>query len=226
MGFGEYVRWLERDERLDPLVARMRKLARRLPAGRVRNVLHGVQLGHPLHPISVHLPIGTWTAAVLLDVLPGDHRRSAHALIDLGLLAAVPAAVSGTADWSQQHSRQQRVGAVHAVANGASALLFGASSLARYRGRQAWGRGLALVGAGTLGLGGYLGGHITYYRAGGANSADPLVDLIPPGWHDLGPLDGFQDQQVTGKDVRGVPVVVTRSGQSVSALLGLSLIHI
>jgi nitrite reductase/ring-hydroxylating ferredoxin subunit/uncharacterized membrane protein len=220
MRFGEDIRAIERDERLDPAVSRLKRLAGRIPAGKVRDALHGVQLGHPTHPILVQLPIGTWMAAVLLDMLPGDHRRSAHALVNAGLLTTLPAVVSGLADWSQQHERQQRVGVVHAAANGVGTLLFGASSLARARGREGWGRFLALTGVGVVGLSGSLGGHMAYYRAAGANSADYLADLVPDGWHDLGPLDGFTDGGIDGRDVDGVPVVVARTGDSVSAVLG------
>ncbi|MFD6950910.1 (2Fe-2S)-binding protein [Nocardiopsis sp. TSRI0078] len=220
MRLGEDIRAIERDERLDPAVSRLKRLAGRIPAGRVRDVLHGVQLGHAAHPILVQLPIGTWTAAVLLDMLPGDHRRSAHALVNAGLLTTLPAVVSGLADWSQQHERQQRVGVVHAAANGVGTLLFGASSLARARGRGGWGRFLALAGMGVVGFSGSLGGHIAYYRAAGVNSADYLIDLVPEGWHDLGPLDGFPDGGIGGGDVDGVPVAVARTGNSVSAVLG------
>ncbi|GHC82490.1 hypothetical protein GCM10007079_23450 [Nocardiopsis terrae] len=198
----------------------MSRLAERLPAGAVRDVLHGVQLGHPLHPIMIHLPLGAWTAAVLLDLLPGDHRRGARALVNVGLLTVPPAVLSGLADWSRQHERQQRVGVVHAAANGLGTLLFGASSLVRGRGRQGWGGALALAGLGAVGLGGALGGHLAYYRAAGANSADHLLDLLPEGWHDLGPLERYPEEGPVGDEVEGVPVVVARTQGSVYALLG------
>lgn len=220
MRLGERIRRIEKDERLDPAVSRLKRLAERIPPGPVRDVLHGVQLGHPAHPIMVHLPMGSWMAAVLLDTLPGEHRRSAHTLVNIGLLTSLPAAVSGLADWSQQHERQQRVGVVHAAANGMGALLFGASSLARTKGLDTWGKALALAGLGTVGLSGAWGGHIAYYRTGGANSADHLIDLLPPGWHDLGPLDAFPDEDTGHGEVDGVPIVVARTGGSVSALLG------
>ena len=220
MRLGKRIREIEREDRLDPLVARLKGLAERLPSGTARDVLHGVQLGHPLHPIMIHLPMGTWTAAVLLDLLPGDHRREARALVDIGLLIVAPAVLSGLADWAQQHERHQRVGVVHAAANGLGTLLFGASSLARARGRAGWGRCLALAGLGSIGIGGTLGGHIAYHRAGGANSADHLGDLVPQGWHDLGPLEGYPEGNPAGGDIDGVPVVVVRTEGSVSVLLG------
>lgn len=220
MRLGERIRKIEREDRLDPMVARLKGLAGRLPSGTVRDVLNGVPLGHPLHPILIHLPMGTWTAAVLLDLLPGDHRREARALVDIGLLTVSPAVLSGLADWAQQHERQQRVGVVHAAVNGVGTLLFGASSLARARGRWGRGRTLALAGLGAIGLGGALGGHIAYHRAGGANSADHLVDLVPEGWHDLGPLERFPEGDPAGDDIEGVPVVVARTEGSVSVLVG------
>ncbi|GHD29854.1 DUF2231 domain-containing protein [Nocardiopsis kunsanensis] len=221
MRLGERLRRIEREGRLDPTVARMKKLARRLPSGKPRDLLHGVPLGHPLHPITVHLPIGSWTAAVVLDLLPGNHSRSAHALVNTGLLATLPAVVSGLADWSQQHERQQRVGVVHAALNATGTALFAASSFARYREQGTKAKALALCGIGAVGIGGYLGAHISYYRAGGANSADALLDLTPRDWHDLGPLEGFPDGGLGGADADGVPVVVARRGRSVSAFLGL-----
>lgn len=220
MRLGERIREIEHDERLDPAVSRLRRLAAHLPSGRVRDLLHGVPLGHPAHPTLVHLPMGTWLAAVVLDTLPGDHRRGAHALVNLGLLASLPVVVTGLADWSEQHERQQRVGAAHAAVNGAGALMFAASSLARALGRQGWGRAFALAGMGAVGVGGTLGGHLTYYRSGGVNQADHLLDLMPEGWHDLGPLDVFPEDDTGQGDADGVPVVVARTNGSVRALLG------
>src|SRR5699024_6301090 len=87
-------------------------------------------------------------------------------------------------------------------------------------GHKSWGKALALAGMGTVGFGGALGGHITYYRAGGANRADHFIDVLPEGWHDLGPLDHYPQEGMGGGDVDGVPVVVTRTEDTVSVLLG------
>jgi hypothetical protein len=38
------------------------------PGGRqVKNALHGVWLGHPLHPVFTDVPIGAWTTALALQ---------------------------------------------------------------------------------------------------------------------------------------------------------------
>ena len=44
---------LERAGVLDKLVAPGQRIARLLPPGRLRDCLHGVWLGHPLHPVLV-----------------------------------------------------------------------------------------------------------------------------------------------------------------------------
>ena len=33
----------------------------------IRDALHGTWLGHPLHPVLTDVPLGAWTAAVVLD---------------------------------------------------------------------------------------------------------------------------------------------------------------
>ncbi len=36
--------------------------------------------------------------------------------------------------------------------------------------------------------GAYLGGHLAYRLAAGANHAEQVSHLVPTGWHDLGPI--------------------------------------
>ncbi|GAB2524112.1 Rieske (2Fe-2S) protein [Nocardiopsis aegyptia] len=220
MRLGERVREIERDERLDPAASVLQRLADNVPEGRLRDLLHGVQLGHPLHPLSVQVPLGAWLSAVVLDLLPGDHRRSAHALVNAGLVFALPSSVSGIVDLADQHERQKRVGVAHAAANGLGYVLFGASSAARAADRHGWGRALAMAGLGAVAVGGSLGGHLAYYRASGANSADYLVDLFPEDWSDIGTLDGFPEGEPGRAEVDGTEVVVVRSGTTVHAALG------
>ena len=120
---------LEHDSRLDKVVSAGQRAARLIRPGKVRDGLHGVRLGHPLHPMLVQAPVGAWLSASLVDML--CDRRSARRLAAAGLAAAVPAAVAGAADWSEQHEQQMRVGVVHAAANIAAMSLYGASLLVR-----------------------------------------------------------------------------------------------
>ena len=90
---------LEQDDRLDKLVSAGQRLARLIRPGRVRDGLHGVWLGHPLHPVLVQSAAGAWLSASILDAAP-DEQSAARLLTAAGLAAAVPAALAGAVDWS------------------------------------------------------------------------------------------------------------------------------
>src|SRR3954471_24650884 len=159
---------IENASPLDPVVKTVRKIVNAaLGPQPVRDALHGLWLGHPLHPMLTDVPIGAWTAAGVLDLLPGTGHASTT-LIATGYAAAVPTAVTGWADWSQLHPPRQRVGLVHAVSNVVGLGLMGASVLARLRGRTLRGKGLAYAGLTAVMAGGYLGGPLFLPAAGGA----------------------------------------------------------
>lgn len=205
---------LERTEKLDGLVGLGQRWARLLRPGRGRDALYGVWLGHPLHPMLVQAPIGLWLSASVLDAWP-DGEQASRRLVLLGLAAAVPAALAGTADWSEQHEQQMRVGAVHAMANGAAAGLYLASLVTRAGPRS---RALRLAGLAVAGFSGLLGGHISFRLAGGANQAEPVPHLVEPGWHDLMPAAALADHSPVKRMLGDVPVVVIRDDRQVHVL--------
>jgi uncharacterized membrane protein len=151
---------------LDPVVRAVRPLADALVAEPFRrDLLRGAWLGHALHPILTDVPIGFWTSAVVLDLVGGrGAHRPAQRLIGLGVLSAVPTAVTGWAEWSGTGQREQRVGVVHAVSNVAALGLFTASWRARRAHRHLTGVALGLAASSALGVGGFLGGHLVGAR--------------------------------------------------------------
>ena len=127
-----------------------------------RDLLHGTWLGHPLHPVLAQVPVGSWASAGILDAIPAA-RPAAALLIGTGVAAAVPTAMAGAADWSEQDDAVRRLGAVHAVANTVALGLYVGSLVARAKGNGTLGRvlsysglglatGSAAVGAGVVGL--------------------------------------------------------------------------
>jgi nitrite reductase/ring-hydroxylating ferredoxin subunit/uncharacterized membrane protein len=209
---------LENASPLDPAVKSVRKIVNAvLGPQQVRDALHGVWLGHPVHPMLTDVPIGAWTSAALLDLLPGTGHASAT-LIATGCAAAVPTAVTGWADWSQLHPPQQRVGLVHAVSNIVGLGLFTASLAARARGRTVRGKALSFIGLGAVMTGGYLGGHLVFRQAAGVNHAAEVPDLFPSGWQDLGPLEELPDAAPAKRTIDGVDLLVVRRGQHVDVL--------
>jgi len=186
--------------------------------GAVRDALHGVWLGHPLHPVLVQVPIGAFMSAAILDVLPGD-QKAADALITAGMIASGPAAAAGLADWSQMHQQQQRVGIVHAAANTVAAACYGASLVARRRGRRGAGKAWSLAGLGVLSFSGFLGGHLAFRQAAGANHAEAVPHLVPAGWQDLCALDDLEGDGVPQRrDLGSVALLVVRRGDRIDVL--------
>lgn len=128
-------------------------------------LLQGQWLGHALHPLMTMLPVGAWTSALLLDLTaPSRDRSAAQRLIGLGVLAALPTAVTGLAEWGDTGTRDRRTGVVHAAANSIALVAFAQSWRARRRGAHARGVRLSLLGAAAAGAGGFLGGHLTEAR--------------------------------------------------------------
>lgn len=200
---------LEGQEWLDDPAARLRKVVRALPLGKGRDVLRGLWLGHPLHPVLVQMPIGAWSSAAVLDLFPGES-RAAGRLVAVGLASAGPAALAGWVDWAEQRPRQARVGLVHAAANITAVAVYAGSLLARAKGRPALGRALGFGGLSVATVGGVLGGHLAYRQAAGVNHAEAVSVLVEPGWHRIGTADDFPVGEPVRRTVDEVPLVVVR----------------
>ncbi len=205
---------LEQATVLDPVVSAGQRVARLIRPGRVRDALHGVWLGHPLHPALAQAATGAWLSAGVLD-LAGDHEGAARLLAGVGLAAAAPATLAGAADWSEQHDQQMRVGVVHAVGNALAMGLYGASLAVAGQRR---GRLLRLCGLAAVSGAGLLGGHIAFRLAGGANHAEEVPHLVKPGWHDLMRAADLPEGQPVRQMLTEVPVVAVRVNGVVSVL--------
>lgn len=96
-------------------------------------ILQGKWLGHPLHPAIVHVPIGAWIAACVLDVVTaagwthGGLRRLALYCTAVGLVGALAAIPPGLADWLpiKQDKPAKKLGLYHLLLNVAAMLVWG-----------------------------------------------------------------------------------------------------
>src|SRR4051794_41981917 len=77
----------------DKAIEPARRVVQGLPTG-LKDLLHGTWLGHPLHPVLVQVPVGSWLSAAVLDAVP-PMRPAAGVLIGTGVAASVPAALAG-----------------------------------------------------------------------------------------------------------------------------------
>lgn len=204
---------LENAGALDRIVGPVQQVVRRLKPGQVRDALHGVWLGHPLHPALVQIPAGTWISASFLDLWPGNAVASRR-LVTAGLAAAVPSALAGWTDWSELHEQQMRVGLVHAAANGVAVTLYLASLAAPERAAKV----LRASGLTAMSAGAMLGGHLAYHQSSGANHAESVPHLTQPGWHDLLPAAGLVDKTPVKWTLGDVALVVVRDGEDIHVL--------
>lgn len=198
----------------DPLAEKLQPLIRRAVAPkRVRNLLDGVWLGAPLHPALTDVPVGSWTAALVLDagsLLADDDRLGAAAdrALAVGALAAVPAAATGLNDLRDLRGQSRRVAMVHGLLNTVGLTLTTASLLCRRSGRRGLARGLSGAGFLVSATAAHLGGELSYglgvrvNRTLGQN-AGGFVAVC-----DESELGDDELRQVT---VDGVPVLVARA---------------
>ncbi|MFD9727762.1 Rieske 2Fe-2S domain-containing protein [Streptomyces sp. NPDC059072] len=205
-------------EELDAVTEPLGRAVRALPLGRLRGLLHGRPLGHPLHPALVQIPVGAWISAGVLDLVPGSE-RAARRLVAVGVVTAAPAAWTGWVDWAELHPRQMRTGLLHAASIAAAVGLYGASWAVRSRGRLGLGRTLGFAGLAAVGTGAALGGHLAYRQAVGANKTESVALVVTPGWHTLGSVEEFATGEGVRRMVGEVPVLVVRESHDVFHVL-------
>jgi nitrite reductase/ring-hydroxylating ferredoxin subunit/uncharacterized membrane protein len=215
---------IERIATLDAIDAPAQKLAktiRDLTKGKaVKEALSGTWLGHPVHPLLILLPMGSWTSGVLLDWFGGEGAEgAADGLIGAGLLSAVPAVATGYSDWADTEIMSdavRRVGAVHAACNATAAVLFGSSLALRASGSRGAGKLLGLVAFGAIGAGGYLGGHLTYAEGVGVNVA--TYEDYPEDWTQALADAALGEGEMRAVDIGGVSILIARWQGQVHAL--------
>jgi nitrite reductase/ring-hydroxylating ferredoxin subunit/uncharacterized membrane protein len=146
------------------------------PVGQqTKNALHGVWLGHPLHPVFTDVPIGAWTAALALDAAAGGDRgmrRAATFAMGVGLVGALGSAVTGLTDWSETDGRSRRTGLVHGLLNVTATALFATAFALRRNDSHRGGRTCAWAGYAIAAGAAYLGGDLVYGQRVGVTHAD------------------------------------------------------
>jgi nitrite reductase/ring-hydroxylating ferredoxin subunit/uncharacterized membrane protein len=188
----------------------------------LRDFLHGSWLGHPLHPVLVQVPVGAFLSAAVLDLLQPTNRsgdRGSTVLIAAGLAGVIPAAVSGSVDWSEMTKDRRRIGLVHALTNAVATGLYAGSLVARLTGKQTRGRALAFAGLSVAGVGAFLGGHLSYAQGGGISHAAPEVARVPEEWTVAGPLSSLPEGKPVARTVGDTAVLLFRQGDQITALI-------
>jgi nitrite reductase/ring-hydroxylating ferredoxin subunit/uncharacterized membrane protein len=210
-------------ERLQPLIKR----AVGVPA--VRNTLDGVWLGAPLHPALTDVPVGSWTAALVLDTagaLTGDAALSGAAdrVLAVGTIAALPAVATGLNDLRDLVGQSRQVAMVHALLNVAG-LSFSAASVGyRAAGRRGLGRGLSATGFLISSSAAHLGGMLAFglgirvNRTVGQTISESFVPVLD--------ADELEGDELRAVKVDGVPVLIARSRSGEICALAATCTHL
>lgn len=190
---------------------------------KVERVLHGEFLGHPLHSISVHLPIGAWILAALLDPWGGSlaARNGADLAVALGVVGALGAALSGATDYARWGgTAERRIGGLHAILNWTAILLYALSWIERAHGSRDFARVLSYLGFVALGASGYLGGLMVYEKRLGVNRAPlPEEEAAPEEvWTPVVRLTELPDGLAYRAQAGDLTLVLVRRGETVDAL--------
>ena len=131
--------------------------------------------GHPFHPILVTIPIGTWVASLVFDIIafsaedPTPYVVGARVLILIGLIGAVLAAAIGFLDFSiiPRNTAARRTATIHMALNLTATVLFLINLLVRWNADDddvsILGFILSIVGLGIIGASGWLGGKLAYH---------------------------------------------------------------
>ena len=198
----------------------------RKPPRRLKTLLHGTWLGHPLHPALTDVPIGAWLLAVIFDIIwlvsPAAQpwaARGAEVAVIVGVLGALAAAVTGLADWSDTYGAERTVGLIHAALNTLALILFIISAALRLGvtdGATVPAVILDFVGLISVLAAAYYGGDMVFDKGTAVNHT-----AWEAGGEDFEPALAVADlpehalRRVT---VAGVPVVVLKTGEKYFAI--------
>jgi nitrite reductase/ring-hydroxylating ferredoxin subunit/uncharacterized membrane protein len=195
-------------EPLDEMAEPVQSAVKAVPQP-VRNLLDGVWFGNPLHPALTDVPIGAWSAAFALDLVGSD---AADGALAVGVLGAVPTALTGLNDWSHLKDDARRIGTIHALVNTAGLTLNVLSLAARRGGMRRTGRLLSMVAYGGTLFSAHLGGHLSFglgVRVNRTAFESPRDRYAPV--CDEEELNGGT---LVGVELEGESVVVSRSKES------------
>ena len=195
---------------------------------RITNVLHGVWLGHPVHPPLASLTsgaIGTTVALDAISVLPGlsrtevvDASRFASRALGVGILANVAAAVTGATDWQHTHERERRIGLVHGVLNVVATLLYAGSWWNRHQGRHWRGITISALGYGITAATSYLGGALVFESGIGIDQSGQRLETDD--WLPVLSEASLQNGKPQRIEVDGIALVVCRTDDGMVAAFG------
>lgn len=227
MALEELVDELGQQQWLDPISDVVQQASMSLlnkngtPGKAIDNFLNGTWLGHPLHPILVEIPVGTWSAALIFDALAPFTRSNAlaaaaDASIVVGIFGALGSVATGISQWQYTDGSARRKGMLHALLNTTALALYTVSWGQRRRGKRFGGFLTSALGYTIASASAYIGGDLAYGErigmdhAPGQTPPDDFVAVLAEAELPEGTLKRAQAGEVT--------IVLARQNGQVYAL--------
>jgi nitrite reductase/ring-hydroxylating ferredoxin subunit/uncharacterized membrane protein len=185
------------------------------------DALHGVWLGHPLHPVLTDIPIGAWTLGVLCDLVAAQRgsdeaARMGDTLTIIGAVAAVPTAIAGIADYSAIDESAIPLATAHGLLNSAGLVLNLLSIRDRATGNRSRGVMLSTVAFGILNASAWMGGEMVYHKRVGVDHSETSDQ--PQQWQAVLDATDLPERAAKRVEVEGIPVLLYRDGNDVYAI--------
>ena len=196
------------------------------PPRRLKTLLSGTWLRHPLHPLLTDVPIGAWLLTVILDIIwlisptgSAWAARGAQVIVLIGLLASLAAFYTGISDWSDTYGSERTVGLLHGSLNTLAILLYLVSTVLRFSsgpGDTTPAAVLGFVGFVVLTVAAYFGGDMVFGHGTAVNhtaweaGTDDFVPVIA--------LADVGEKSLVRVVAGGVPVVLLRLGERFHAI--------
>jgi len=200
--------------------------ANRKPPRRLKTLLSGTWLGHPLHPAITDVPVAAWLIAAVFDVLwlaaPGTAAwapRGAQALVIAGLLGALGAFVTGITDWSDTYGAERTVGLYHGLLNSAAIVLYAISTVLRFAeasGQSVAGAIVGFVGLAAVLVAAYLGGDMVFAKGTGVNHT--AWEAGSEEFEAVLPVAQAKENALYRVTAGGVPVLLVKLNESYAAI--------
>src|SRR5215470_7840304 len=198
--------------------------SQRKPPRRLKSLLNGTWLGHPLHPVMTDVPITAWMITAVFDIIwliahPTWAAYGAFVTVIVGLLGALGAIVTGLTDWSDTYGAERSIGFNHALFNTCATILYLVSFILRLLAGP--GDGIAAVILGLVGLASvlyaaYLGGDIVFTKGTGVNHT--AWEAAGEDYEAVMPLESVEENKLYRVTVAGVPVALLRQGLQLYAI--------
>lgn len=189
------------------------------------DVLHGKQLGHPLHPIIIYGTMGGWLLGTAFDLVgalaPTQHaRRRARSigktLVQIGTASAIPTMLTGLADYSGLEEKAVKTGTLHAIFNIIGFASYGVSLISRERRLRGATLAMSVAGVAAVTAAGYLGGDLVYKHKAGVDRNEPALE--PGDWETAMAFRDLPENEPKKVTVKDQPVLLYRQHDEVYAI--------